>query len=325
MSESKSIQDNITAVNEDLAEYIRKHFLQVQLMTRGVWKRGVGKQIIKLVVQGMNPSKFQAAVRQRLEFECIDSNPDNVVRAMNEELLVFKKAERVLSVKAQDGRLLSRKDTRRPPSRPAANKARPTRLRLAQRPTAEPAVGEGRFGLPVNTCGEVGHKKVNCPQRLSAPDGSTGSKQPAPATAKAQEPASRTRAQQEQAQPQASRTRLQPGRQAVGPSVPYRAAHIDTAPASRRWAMPKTSTFYYECRGLMLRIGLRLGLGRLRRRNRRIPPVVMRPRHVRDDSLTVFRLVESWARWTMVRSMSRRSVLTGLRKSWMVEVRPVER
>lgn len=110
--------------------------------------------------------RFLAAVRQHLEFERVDSNPDKAVRVMDEQLLVFDKAERVLGVKGQnraDFKLPGNKKT----TKPLGGKQGKTD---ASEPGGASDGGtrceRGTFWFACHACGEVvGYKKVNCPKR----------------------------------------------------------------------------------------------------------------------------------------------------------------
>lgn len=55
-------------------------------------------ELIELMAQGIRPASFCEAVQARLELEDIEHIPDAVVRTMDEKMLEFETAERLLEI-----------------------------------------------------------------------------------------------------------------------------------------------------------------------------------------------------------------------------------
>lgn len=68
-----------------------------------VLKNDVGLKLTKVVVQGVQPPSFGEVVRKRLELADIEQYSDAVVRVMDEQMLEFEKADRLLGIEARGG------------------------------------------------------------------------------------------------------------------------------------------------------------------------------------------------------------------------------
>ena len=66
MGNKLSLCDNVAMVTGNLSRYLQEKNLKKELCTGGAWKKGAGKMVVQLLLQGMNPVRSRDAVKQQL-------------------------------------------------------------------------------------------------------------------------------------------------------------------------------------------------------------------------------------------------------------------
>ena len=87
-------------VTGNLSRYLQEKNLKDELCPGGAWKRGAGKMVVQLLLQGMKPARFRDAVKLQLAWEDGDSDsPSKLMAIMNAQLDKFEAAEEILGVR----------------------------------------------------------------------------------------------------------------------------------------------------------------------------------------------------------------------------------
>ena len=66
MGDQLSLCDNVAMVAGNLSRYLQDKNLKDELCLGGAWKKGAGKMVRQLLLQGMKPARFRDAVKQQL-------------------------------------------------------------------------------------------------------------------------------------------------------------------------------------------------------------------------------------------------------------------
>ena len=93
-SASRSLSNNLTHVTGGLVGYLEENNLTSTLMEEdGNWLKGPGKILPRLWIVGLNPPRFQRAVRNRCEFLSVEGDPARVMEVTQQMMEKFEKAE----------------------------------------------------------------------------------------------------------------------------------------------------------------------------------------------------------------------------------------
>ena len=63
MGEKLALCDNGAVVAGNLSRYLQEKHLQDELCPGEAWKKGAGKMLVQLLLQGMKPARFRDAVK----------------------------------------------------------------------------------------------------------------------------------------------------------------------------------------------------------------------------------------------------------------------
>ena len=100
MGDKLALCDYVAMVTSNLSRYLQEKNLKDELCPGGAWKRGAGKMVVQLLLQGMKPARFRDAVKLQLAWEGEDSDsPKKLMAIMNTQLDKFKAAEETLGVR----------------------------------------------------------------------------------------------------------------------------------------------------------------------------------------------------------------------------------
>ena len=213
MGEKLALCDNVAIVTGNLGRCLQKKHPKDELSPGGAWKKGSGKMVVQLLLQGMNPARFRDAVKLQLAWKDGDSDsPSKLMAIMDAQLDKFEAAEKILGVRISNTVTDKPKGKRR-----GEDVGRVGKETASKRNGSKSGVnvdGVKTFWRTCFVCGEQGHKKDRCPTRTEsgkkataqpqrsssaiAPSVgiSTGAKLRAPSSASSsvpQGPASRTR------------------------------------------------------------------------------------------------------------------------------------
>ena len=99
MGEKLALCDNVAIVTGNLSRCLQKKHLKDELSSGGAWKKGAGKMVVQLLLQGMNPARFRDAVKLQLAWEDGDSDsPSKLMAIMDAQLDKYEAAEKILGV-----------------------------------------------------------------------------------------------------------------------------------------------------------------------------------------------------------------------------------
>ena len=74
MGDKLALCDNVAMVTGNLSLYLQEKNLKDELCPGGAWKKGAGKMVVQLLLQGMKPARFRDAVKLQLAWEDGDSD-----------------------------------------------------------------------------------------------------------------------------------------------------------------------------------------------------------------------------------------------------------
>ena len=66
MGDKLALCDNVAMVTGNLMRYLQEKNLKDELCPGGGWKKGAGKMVVQLLLQGMKPAHFRDAVKLQL-------------------------------------------------------------------------------------------------------------------------------------------------------------------------------------------------------------------------------------------------------------------
>ena len=168
MGDKLALCDNVAMVTGNLSRYLQEKNLKDELCPGGAWKRGAGKMVVQLLLQGMKPVRFRDAVKLQLAWKEGDSDsPSKLMTIINAQLDKFEAAEEILGVRINNTESDKPKDKRQGKDigrvgKEAASKRNGSKTRVN--------VDDGvkTFWGTCFVCGEQGHKKDRCPTRTKS-------------------------------------------------------------------------------------------------------------------------------------------------------------
>ena len=69
MGDELSLCGNVVMVTGNLSRYLQEKISRMSCVLGGAWKKGAGKMVVQLLLQGMKPAPFRDAVNQQLAWE----------------------------------------------------------------------------------------------------------------------------------------------------------------------------------------------------------------------------------------------------------------
>ena len=91
MGEKLALCDNVAMVTGNLSRYLQEKHLKDELCSGGAWKKGAGKMVVQLLLQGMKPACFRDVVKLQLDWENEDSDsPSKLMAIMDARLDKFE-------------------------------------------------------------------------------------------------------------------------------------------------------------------------------------------------------------------------------------------
>ena len=145
-------------MTRNLSRHLQEKNLKDELCPGGTWKKGAGKMVVQLLLQGMKPAHFRDAVKLQLAWEDGDSDsPSKLMAITDAQLDKFEAAEEILEVLISNAVSDKPKDKRR--SKHVG--------RVGKETAGKRNGGDGvkTFWGNFSTCGEQGHNKNRCPTR----------------------------------------------------------------------------------------------------------------------------------------------------------------
>ena len=155
-------------VTGNLSRYLQERKLNDELCPGGAWKKGAGKMVVQLLLQGMKPAPFRDAVKLQLAWEDGGSDsPSKLMAIMDAQLDTFEAVEEIIVVRISNTMSDKPKDKRQGKDvgrveKETASKRNGSKTRVN--------VGDGvkTFWGTCFVCGEQGHKKDRCPTRTES-------------------------------------------------------------------------------------------------------------------------------------------------------------
>ena len=100
MGDKLSLCDGVTMVTGNLSRYLQEKNLKDELRPGGARRKGAGKMVVQLLLQGMKPARFRDALKQQLAWEDGDSDfLSKLMAIMDAQLDKFEAAEEILEVR----------------------------------------------------------------------------------------------------------------------------------------------------------------------------------------------------------------------------------
>ena len=100
MGDKLALCDNVAMVTGNRSRYLQERNLKDELCPRGAWKKGAGKMVVQLLLQGIKPARFRNVVKLQLASDDGDSDsPSKLMAIMNAQLDKFEAVEEVLVVR----------------------------------------------------------------------------------------------------------------------------------------------------------------------------------------------------------------------------------
>ena len=100
MGDKLALCDNVAMVAGNLSRYLQGKHLKDELCPGGGSKKGAGKMVVQLLLQGTKPARFRDAVKLQLAWEDGGSGPPSKLMAiMDAQLDKFEAAEEILGVR----------------------------------------------------------------------------------------------------------------------------------------------------------------------------------------------------------------------------------
>ena len=165
MRDKLALCDNVAMVTGNLGRYLQENNLKDELCPGGAWKRGAGRMVVQLLLQGMKPARFRDAVKLQLAWKEGDSDsPSKLMTIMNAQLDKFEAAEEILRVRINNTESDKPKDKRQGKDIGRVGKET-ARKRNGSKTRVNVDDGVKTFWGTCFVCGEQGHKKDRCPTR----------------------------------------------------------------------------------------------------------------------------------------------------------------
>ena len=137
-------------------------------MSWGAWKKGAGKMVVQLLLQGMKPARFRDAMKLQLAWEDGDSDsPSNVMAIMNPQLDKFEAAEGIPGVCISNTVSDTPKDKRQGKDVGRVGKETASK-RNGSKSRVNVDDGVKMFRGTCFVCGEQSHNKARCPTRTES-------------------------------------------------------------------------------------------------------------------------------------------------------------
>ena len=100
MGDKLSLCYNVAMMTGNLSQNLQEKNVKDGLCPGGAWKKGAGKMVMQLLLQGMKPTRFRDAVKQQLAWEGRDSDfTSKLMAIMDAQLDTFKAAEEIQRVR----------------------------------------------------------------------------------------------------------------------------------------------------------------------------------------------------------------------------------
>ena len=100
MGDKLALCDKDAMVTGNLSRYLQEKNLKDEPCPGGAWKKGAGKLVVQLLLQGMKPAHFRDAVKLQLAWEDGGSDsPSKLMATMDTQLNKFETAEEILGVR----------------------------------------------------------------------------------------------------------------------------------------------------------------------------------------------------------------------------------
>ena len=92
MGDKLLLCDNLAMVTGNLSRYhLQEKSLKDELCPGGAWKKGAGKMVVQMLLQGMKPARFRDAVKLQLAWEDGDcDSPSKLMVIMEAQLDKFR-------------------------------------------------------------------------------------------------------------------------------------------------------------------------------------------------------------------------------------------
>ena len=84
MDPTVPVRDRVQGVQQALISHITTQELEDTVMPGGVWRHGYGKIVVDAMVSGVAPEDFRRDVRDRVEFDRLENNPQAVMALLDE-------------------------------------------------------------------------------------------------------------------------------------------------------------------------------------------------------------------------------------------------
>ena len=160
--------DNVAMVTGNLSRYLQGNNIKDELCPGGAWKRGAGKMVVQLLLQGMKPAHFRDAVKLQLAWEDGGSDsPSKLMAIMDAQLDKFEAAEEILGVRISNTVSDKPKDKRQGKDIGRVGKETASK-RNGSKTRVNVDDGVKTFWGTCFVCGEQGHKKDRCPTRTES-------------------------------------------------------------------------------------------------------------------------------------------------------------
>ena len=168
MDDKLALCDNVAMVTGNLSRYLQEQNLKDELCPGGAWKRGAGKMVVQLLLQGMKPARFRDAVKLQLAWEEGDSDsPSKLMVIMNAQLDKFEAAEEIFGVRINNTESDKPKDKRQGKDIGRVGKGAASK-RNGSKTRVNVDDGVKTYWGTCFVCGEQGHKKDRCPTRTKS-------------------------------------------------------------------------------------------------------------------------------------------------------------
>ena len=103
MGDKLSLCDNFAMVTGNLSRYLQEKSFKDELCLGGAWKKGSGKMMVQMLLQGMKPARFKDAVKQQLAWEDGDSDsPSKSIAIVDAQLDKVEAVEEFLGVRTSN-------------------------------------------------------------------------------------------------------------------------------------------------------------------------------------------------------------------------------
>ena len=100
MGDKVSLCDNVAMVTRNLSRYLQEKSIKDELCPGRARKKGAGKMVVQLLLQGMKPARFKDAVKPQLAWEDGGSDsPSKLMAIMNARLDKYEIAEEIQGVR----------------------------------------------------------------------------------------------------------------------------------------------------------------------------------------------------------------------------------